>query len=497
MNVLAIGLDATEPKLVRKLIEEGEMPALERLLSEGSWMRVESSAGIGSGSVWPSFISGDEASVHGVYGEWLWQPETMSVTRYRGRNLTPFWKKLAVRGMTVGILDVPFMPMIGLSDGFEISEWGAHDLLEGKVQLGPPRVAELLAKKPPHPLTFYPTASGPDDYKELQKLGAACLDGIKLRGSLARDLLTEIRPQLALIAFTEIHHSAHYLWHTIEPDHPVYRSNEFADLGVTRPSMKDIYVELDSQIGELLKTVEKETAVFVFSLHGMQPALGAPSFLAPLLCEMGFAEFANWNNQSWPDRARAFMAAIKRHTPVGLKKLYYRILTPTTTQRLARPTILPTYDWSRTRAFALPTDQHGWIRINLKGREARGIVEPEQYEEICHQLEARLRNLRSENGQPLVREVIRTSERVGDALGRRIPDLVVHWDDAVFTSTRIKGSRVSTEVLGKKFVGQHSLEGFCILKAPLDLNGQQLLSGKDMHRLMERLLTGGGGFKHR
>ncbi|MGH9956296.1 MAG: alkaline phosphatase family protein [Pyrinomonadaceae bacterium] len=230
MNVLGIGLDATEPRLVRKLIEAGQMPALEGLLKAGRWMRVESSAGIGSGAVWPSFISGEETSVHGVYGEWLWQPETMSVSRYRGRNLTPFWKKLAEGGMTVGILDVPFMPIIGLSDGFEISEWGAHDLLEGKIQMGPDRVASLMTKLSPHPLANYPTASGPDDYKELQKLGAACLEGIKQRGSLARHLLTEIRPQLALIAFTEIHHSAHYLWLTVEPEHPVYSRYKLADL---------------------------------------------------------------------------------------------------------------------------------------------------------------------------------------------------------------------------------------------------------------------------
>ncbi len=35
-------------------------------------------------------------------------------------------------------------------------------------------------------------------------------------------------------------------------------------------------------------------------------------------------------------------------------------------------------DWSETRAFTLPTDLEGYIRINLKGREPEGVVAPGQ-----------------------------------------------------------------------------------------------------------------------
>ncbi|MDQ2937306.1 MAG: alkaline phosphatase family protein [Acidobacteriota bacterium] len=490
-RLLAIGIDAAEPTLVRKLIEQGRMPTLERLLRDGKWMKVESSARIGSGSVWPTFMSGQGPGVHGVYGEWVWHAETMDLSRYRGSNVAPFWKRLAEGGVSVGVLDVPFMPMVGLSDGFEISEWGPHDLVEYEPQIGPARVADLIAKQPPHPLSVNPSASGPHDYKNLQKLSDACLQGIKLRGALARSLLTETRPQLSLIAFTEIHHSAHYLWHTVEPEHQVYRTDQFANLNNTRHPLDDIYGEVDRQIGELMKAVSDETAVMVFSLHGMQPAHGVPAFLAPLLCEMGFARFANWNSQGWPDRSRAFVAELKSRSPKWLKKLYYRILSPTVTHRLALTTMLPLYDWNHTQAFALPTDQHGWIRINLIGREARGIVPAECYDETCNILEKALRDSTTEDGRPLVREVIRTAYRVEDALAQRIPDLVVHWDDAVFASPlRIKGSAIRTEADGKKFVGQHSDDGFCILKAPLNFGEQEILSAENMHLLITHLVTG-------
>jgi predicted AlkP superfamily phosphohydrolase/phosphomutase len=116
-KVLAIGLDAAAPAFVRQLIEEGQLPNLQTLLSKGRWMRVQSTAYIGSGSVWPTFITGRDATEHGVYGEWVWQPQQMDVTRYSGNSLPPFWKDFEKQGLTVGILDLPFMPMVGLSEG--------------------------------------------------------------------------------------------------------------------------------------------------------------------------------------------------------------------------------------------------------------------------------------------------------------------------------------------------------------------------------------------
>jgi predicted AlkP superfamily phosphohydrolase/phosphomutase len=61
-RVLAVGIDAAEATLVRKLIEQDEMPALKSLLRDSQWLRVQSPAHIGSGTVWPTFITGEEPS---------------------------------------------------------------------------------------------------------------------------------------------------------------------------------------------------------------------------------------------------------------------------------------------------------------------------------------------------------------------------------------------------------------------------------------------------
>ena len=57
-------------------------------------------------------------------------------------------------------------------------------------------------------------------------------------------------------------------------------------------------------------------------------------------------------------------------------------------------------------AFALPSFYDGRVRINLIGRESKGIVELSEYEEICTQLEATIRACRDVcTGQPVVTNV--------------------------------------------------------------------------------------------
>src|SRR6185295_3680928 len=153
-----------------------------------------------------------------------------------------------------------------------------------------------------------------------------------------------------------------------------------------------------------------DTTVLVFSLHGMRPARGVPTFLEPLLCELGFARLAGWRQQSWRERSMTLLAGVKRRSPSALKSVYYRNLPAATTQRLARPTMMPAYDWEQTRAFSLPTDQHGWIRVNLAGREVQGSVSLAEYDKLRDELETSLRSLTTEAGKPLVREVVRTSD---------------------------------------------------------------------------------------
>jgi hypothetical protein len=217
----------------------------------------------------------------------------------------------------------------------------------------------------------------------------------------------------------------------------------------------------------------------------MRPALGFPAFLGPLLCERGFSVLASWRTQDWRKRVLSMFAAIKHHAPPPLKKLYYQVTPTTATYKLARPTMLPPYDWQNTRAFSLPTDQYGWIRINLIGREAQGIVALDEYELVSAELEQMLLSLKSEDGESLVQDVTRTAADANAALVNPLPDLVVHWRDAAFSSVlKIRDSKVHAQMVSKKSTGQHTSPGFCIYRGN-DANGLDgVVNAKDLWRLI-------------
>lgn len=66
-RVLVIGLDAAEIELIGPWVREGCLPHLKALLQEGIWGRLDSTAEMLSGSVWPSIFTGALPGKHGRY----------------------------------------------------------------------------------------------------------------------------------------------------------------------------------------------------------------------------------------------------------------------------------------------------------------------------------------------------------------------------------------------------------------------------------------------
>jgi predicted AlkP superfamily phosphohydrolase/phosphomutase len=97
-------------------------------------------------------------------------------------------------------------------------------------------------------------------------------------------------------------------------------------------------------------------------------------------------------------------------------------------------------DWSRTRAFAHPAENQGYIRLNLRGRERDGIVDPADADALMDELAAGIASFHELDGSPAVKSV----EKVRDLFGtgdraHQLPDLIVKWVDA--PATRLEGLR--------------------------------------------------------
>lgn len=484
-RVLAIGIDAAEPTLVRTLIDQGELPSLRALLERGAWGEVRSPADIASGAVWPTFMTGKGPADHGIYSAMPWDPRAMRLVRLTTDHLTPFWQGLSHEGYAVGILDVPFAPVTEITGGIEISEWGAHDRMRGRMLVSPQSLHDWLARTvDDHPLgKSRGEISGPRDWRGLRKLAAACQAGTRLRGTLAARLLAEWRLDVLLAVFPEVHHASHYLWHTLDPAASAFPSVTSDSSQRDIPSLIDVYRETDRQIGQLTRAAGENATVLIFSLHGMRATQGIPTVLDPLLKALGLASLKRWRGRSWAEHRRWAVSTIKHALPDPLLRLYRRAAR--STLRLPRQQIQLPYDWPRTAAFSVPTDQHGWLRLNLKGREAEGTVSLEHYDEVCIRLEQVLRDLLTERGDRVVADVVRIGRDAGNPSD--LPDLVVHWHDhALANPLRVASPRIVARAMGTRFTGQHAPQGFFILRPPAGqtLNPGASVAAEELHRLI-------------
>jgi predicted AlkP superfamily phosphohydrolase/phosphomutase len=85
-------------------------------------------------------------------------------------------------------------------------------------------------------------------------------------------------------------------------------------------------------------------------------------------------------------------------------------------------------DWSQIRAFTLPSDGVGYIRLNLQGRERDGIVPTTEAHELGEEIVQGLMSFADADGRPSIASVDRVDElEPGAARDDMLPDLVVRW----------------------------------------------------------------------
>jgi predicted AlkP superfamily phosphohydrolase/phosphomutase len=87
-------------------------------------------------------------------------------------------------------------------------------------------------------------------------------------------------------------------------------------------------------------------------------------------------------------------------------------------------------DWERSRAFCIPNSNEGYVRVNLQGREPRGIVPAgSAYSDLLVEIETRVSELvEPEGGRAAVERVVQMDDVFQGAQRPHLPDLVVTWN---------------------------------------------------------------------
>jgi predicted AlkP superfamily phosphohydrolase/phosphomutase len=113
-RVLVLGMDGLEPTLLGEMMEAGKLPNFVKLKQKGGLAKLGTSTPPQSPVAWSDFITGNDATVHGIFDFVHRNPETMVPKLSTGgpeegllRLGTPFWRYLVERGVDTTIFRVP------------------------------------------------------------------------------------------------------------------------------------------------------------------------------------------------------------------------------------------------------------------------------------------------------------------------------------------------------------------------------------------------------
>jgi predicted AlkP superfamily phosphohydrolase/phosphomutase len=459
-KLVAIALDAADWNLIREWTTRGLLPNLKRIVDQGSVYSLANHPLYSDESPWVSLLTGCSPEKTGY-----WTPLRFAAPGYRVRNdgaysfqpCKPFYAM--VPGRRVTVFDLPHCGrLFAEAAGVQVLGWGAHSPMGNGRSLPAGLFGALRRRFGAHPAFRMQDSGSWWDGKRLQRLRSALLEGIRRRSRIHRALLAEHPADLAVLAFSEIHIAGHHFWHLSDSSHPAYGRNQppLADF------LYEIYRATDSALGELLQQLPADADLLVFSPEGGTVNwrdLNSQIFLPELMYRWNFSgrsllanpapvtaapdlvsrpRFNDWVETIWSD----YFGNLPPHwVPAWLRPLFRKMagfpggnFPFYALRRLGalqwQPPSWYRPWWPRMKAFALPSYGDGCIRINLKGREPRGIVNPEEYERVCGELCAWLAELRDpRSGRPAVREVVIVKERLRDTAPDRLPDadLVVLW----------------------------------------------------------------------
>ena len=474
-RVLAIGLDGLEVGLAERLMASGEMPALADLGRRSARFRLDHGPAQRTGLAWEHVASGLAPEAGHRWAAVEFDPGTYTA-RQEGARFTPWWADLDRR---VVVFDTPYVDLRRASRNTRgVVGWGAHD--PGTMTAARPHslLAEFEQRFGRYPAGEWTYGLPWPSADRAREMGMSLSGALDLRTDAARWLAADRLPDwdLFIAVAGEPHGAVEGMWHGVDPAHPLH---EHPSAPASARGLLDVFRALDRMVGDLVR-IAGPASVVAFAMGGMgpnhsdiqsmvllpellyrhafgRPLLGvAPAWAAaPGQVPMLGPDDTWWRSSSaWlpmPPAARSSSApippaewavsAVARRLPLPVRGALKGVRAASVQWQSSRsrpvvrdldwqPAQRYRQHWCRMPAFALPSFYDGRVRINLRGRERQGTVEPARYEQTCREIETLLRECRNPlTGGPAVASIERASTPDPLALTGSEADLLVIWCD--------------------------------------------------------------------
>ncbi|MGQ0811648.1 MAG: alkaline phosphatase family protein [Nitrospiraceae bacterium] len=462
-KVVCIGLDALDKNLLLQWARTGRLPTFQSLLNRTAWGITTSPPGLFVGAIWPSFYTGVSPAEHGRYSCDQIITGSYENVRFDPKNVKkePFWNALSRAGCKVGVIDVPKTFPSENINGIHIVDWGTHDP-EGGFRTWPPALAsEIAARFGTDPVGLCDSFQE-RGAREFASLRDALLSKVRMKQALIEHFLDEIDWDFFLAVFTESHCIGHQCWHLHDPTHPRHDTTLTAALG---DPIEQVYIAIDTAVGQLLKRFGEETTVFVVASHGF-----GPHYEGTFLLEEALRRLERDRSQETPQRIGEILRRCWEYAPSGIRRALKPVLTSLRGKIRSGHGLPLSDELANLRFFQVPNnDTYGGIRINLVGREPYGLVcRGAEYDRLCDQLIGDLLTLVNvDTGKPAVQRVLKTTELYSGKCIDDLPDLLVEWNREAPISSLYspKTGAIQGEYRGCR-TGDHNPDGIFFASGP-------------------------------
>lgn len=467
--LVIVGIDAADPELLERWTRDGHLPAIESIMRRGCWGITSGAEMISEHGLWVSLFSGISRAQHEYYYFRQLQPGTYGIRNMTGSDVdvSPFWSHLARKDRTVVVVDVPDgYPIQGIA-GVQVANWAVHNPLSPPSALPANLLGELRGKFKADALIDENLTGGVEDDRQIYR---RLLARVSEKGALCRHLLTKARFDLAVMVFAESHTGGHQFWQYRPEAARTARADAGSDM---THAIRDIYIAIDRQLAELLPLLPPDTNIVLVSSVGLRDQYPMHGLSESFCRQLGYQ-----GTPQSTERPLSLMDRLRRMVPEQWRVAVSRHFSRAMRERIVANQFRHGTDWSRTTAYALPSTYTSHLRVNLRGRDPLGTVEPgDEYHAVLARLESDLRLLVDPvTGRCPVKSVVRSAEWFGGGTPVLLPDMLVEWEPCDRFIERLQHPKAElTQGRPEFFRGSdHSLHGFVAATGP-DIRGRGAL----------------------
>ena len=422
-RIFTIGFDACEVTLVRRWAAEGKLPNFAALLRDSQAFGLANPMETLPGAIWPEINTGCSSGSMGQF----YIPNQLHTGEAVLRGARPedidpeyyYWTQASRAGRRVAIIDpVQAVPAKDIN-GIQLIEWGLHDRTFD-IASDPPELLEAIrAVHGDHPIRSCDVhGRTPAGYRRLLD---GLLHGVQAKTQFTSELLAREPWDLFGVTYSESHCAGHQFWHFLDPRHPWHdpqAPRQFQDALLT------VYAAIDRSLPALLAAAGRQARVFALFSHGIDLYYDGPQLLPEVLVRLGLAAGSLGPAGTLLRRLRTRVTHLPRPVKAVIKRLA-RTRAMAASAAAAGCAVDP-FTSAKTKAAFVNNNRCGGIRINLRGREPFGSVEPgAEAVALLQMLRRELLALRDPaSGEAIVTRVQSASEAFGLDHHRDLPDLI-------------------------------------------------------------------------